>query len=112
MNVDEIYLEIVQKMVSSINDVWTEASINFEYLGDSAEYNGRYLKTDNKIQQYQFKVGYQTYKLFKQLHHITTENSENKWNRAKFTLEPSGKFNIDFEWDQDLADEIERLNNE
>lgn len=112
MNIDEIYLEIAQKMVSSINDDWSEASIDLEYLGNSAEYVGRYLKTDNKTQQHHFKVGYPTYKLFKQLHRITTENPKNKWNRAKFTLEPSGKFNIDFEWDQELADEIERLNNE
>lgn len=28
------------------------------------------------------------------------------WNRAKFTLYPTGKFNVEFEWDQELADEI------
>ncbi|EPF2929534.1 immunity protein YezG family protein [Vibrio navarrensis] len=50
--------------------------------------------------------------MFEELHKITTENPNNKWNRAIFTLEPSGSFNIDFEWDQALADEIERLNNE
>ena len=41
-----------------------------------------------------------------------TENDSNKWNRAVFNLMPTGEFNIDFSWGQELADEIERLNDE
>lgn len=40
------------------------------------------------------------------MHEVTTEGGKNRWNRVKFTLYPDGKFNIDFEWDQALFDEI------
>jgi len=104
MLVDEIYLNIAQKIIDNINDEWNFAKITFEYLGSAAEYQGKYYK--NTEQSYDFKVGYPIYKLFKELHTITTEDSENKWNRALFSLEPTGKFNSEFEWDQDLSDEI------
>ncbi len=105
--VDEIYEDIAQRIVDAIDEEWTEATIDFEYLGDSGEYKGRYITgaSDEK----DFKVGFKTYKDLKSLHAITTEGVSNHWNRAKFTLFPTGNFNIDFEWDQALADEIERL---
>ena len=43
---------------------------------------------------------------FEELHEVTTEGQEGRWNRAQFSLQPDGKFSIDFLWDQDLADEI------
>ena len=47
-----------------------------------------------------------------QLHEITTEGGNNKWNRAIFTLFSTGKFDMEFIWDQELNDEIERLSKE
>ena len=46
------------------------------------------------------------------LHQITTKGGHNRWNRAVFKLWPDGKFNMEFIWDQELHDEIERLNKE
>lgn len=111
MNIDDIYLSIAKNIVSSIESNWELAQINFEYYGSAAEYHGRFYQVGSDEAQ-NFKVGYSTYKLFKKLHGITTENDSNKWNRAVFNLKPTGEFNIDFSWDQELADEIERLNNE
>lgn len=106
--VNTIYNQIAQNIVNSIQEPWDEAFINFSYFGDSAKYQGKYATLLNKELK-DFKVGYNSYVLFKELHNITTEDSENKWNKAKFTLKRNGEFNIDFEWDQDLADEIKRL---
>ena len=33
---------------------------------------------------------------------------EHKWNRAVYTLEKSGHFDMEFEWDQALQDEWEK----
>ncbi|WP_062270713.1 immunity protein YezG family protein [Endozoicomonas arenosclerae] len=105
MTIDEIYSNIATRIVDAISEDWAEAFIEFEYFGDSGEYKGRYI-TSSSEETKNFKVGYKTYKEFKKLHDITTEGESDRWNRAKFTLYPTGKFNIDFEWDQDLADEI------
>lgn len=38
-----------------------------------------------------------------------TEGGKAKWNKAVFYLNADGSFNMEFEWDQKLQDEIERL---
>ncbi|MCL1670015.1 hypothetical protein M2T82_18285 [Elizabethkingia ursingii] len=47
-----------------------------------------------------------------ELHEITTEGGNNKWNKAIFTLTPDGDFDMEFIWDQELQNEIDRLANE
>ena len=106
INIDVLYQTIAQNIVNSIEGEWTEAVINFQFFGDAGKYNGRYLTLESRTEQ-DFTVGYNNYKAFKQIHQIMTEDGSNKWNRAKFTLYPTGKFSIDFEWDQALADEVE-----
>jgi glutathione peroxidase-family protein len=101
---------IAVHLTNQLNENWNECKIEVEFLEDAAEFDVTYINTKGQILD--LNGGYNLFKLFKELHSITTENSENKWNRAKFTLEPTGKFNMEFEWDQALFDEIERLNNE
>ncbi|MBU2894362.1 antitoxin YezG family protein [Colwellia sp. D2M02] len=108
--IDDIYMGIAQHLIAQLNDSWKECKIETEFFEDAAEFDVTYVSTRNET--IDLTAGYNLFKLFKELHKITTENSDNKWNKAKYTLEPTGKFNIDFEWDQELADEIERLNNE
>ena len=71
---------------------------------DAANFKGEY-KNGSEVSF--FEVYDDAYDDFEELHDITTEGGSNQWNRAIFTLYPTGKFNIDFEWNQTLADEIE-----
>jgi len=103
--VDDFYREIAQDIAGAIDDEWQSAVVNFEYTGDSGEFDCVYVK-ENSTQEFDFDVEFSTYKAFRALHEITTEGGSNPWNRAKFVLEPSCKFSIDFEWDQQLEDEI------
>jgi hypothetical protein len=107
--IEEIYHSLAIGIINGIETEWDKAQIFAEYFEDSANFKGEF-SLKNNIDF--FEVDDQAFEDFEELYEITTEDSENKWNRAKFTLEPTGKFNIDFEWDQELADEIERLNNE
>ena len=111
-SVDEIYLNIAHKVVEKIDGNWVKAELNAEVYGDASKFRGVYSSSFEEEQPKFFKIHHELFDLFEELHKLTTEDSENNWNRAKFTLESSGKFNIDFEWDQELADEIEKLNNE
>ena len=115
MKVDDIYMSIAQNMIENIpTNNWISSHVEIEYFGnDALEMGGGVKTSDNEFRSFKFrKFDRRIISDFHNLHQITTEDSDNKWNRAKFTLEPTGKFNIDFEWDQALADEIERLNNE
>lgn len=103
-SVDEIYLNIGQGILDTISGRWVEAYIFAEVFDGASNLKGEY-NLDGSIKY--FEVNDDAFDDFEDLHEITTEGGENKWNRAKFTLYPTGKFNIDFEWDQDLADEIE-----
>ena len=103
--IDELYLDIAQRIIDTIDDDWSKAIINFQYFNDAGKYTGRYFSS-NSDEEKDFKVGFKSYKDFKAIHAITTEDGSNQWNRAKFTLHPTGEFSIDFEWDQALADEI------
>lgn len=106
ITVDDIYREIAQDIFEAISDDWQSAVVNFEYTGDSGEFDCVYVKGSGK-KEFDFDVEFSTYKSFKLLHDITAEGDSNRWNRAKFFLEPSGKFSIDFEWDQQLEDEVQ-----
>ncbi|MCC5453124.1 antitoxin YezG family protein [Rheinheimera sp. UJ51] len=107
MTVDEIYLEIAHNIIDAIETQWTVAIITCELAEDAGRFKGIYKEDIESAVDHDFGVSYETYKAFKNLHEITTEGGENKWNRAKFTLYPTGKFSIDFEWDQGLANEIQ-----
>jgi hypothetical protein len=43
------------------------------------------------------------------LQKISTKGGGNKWNKAIFTLSQEGKFDMEFIWDQELQDEVDRL---
>jgi len=108
--IDDIYMGIATHLTNQINENWKVCKIEVEFFEDAAEFDVSYI--NNNEQVIDLSGGYNLFKLFKELHNITTEGAENKWNRSKFTLEPTGKFNIDFEWDQALADEIEDFSNQ
>tara|TARA_B100000508_G_scaffold136128_1_gene128687 strand:+ start:717 stop:1043 length:327 start_codon:yes stop_codon:yes gene_type:complete len=106
MKVEEIYAKISQNIVDEIDSSWSVATIN-SYLGRGCgHFEGRYKGNDDSTDEQCFDVSFATFELFEKMHEVTTEGGKNRWNRVKFTLYPDGKFNIDFEWDQALFDEI------
>ncbi len=109
-SIDEIYLDIAQHCTDQIEDEWNSIKVEVEYFVTAAEFDVSYQNTRNDTVD--LNAGYNLFKLFQRLHALTTENSEQNWNKGTFTLEPKGDFNMEFEWDQELADEIEQLDSE
>jgi hypothetical protein len=109
-SIDNIYVDIAQFLTEQINCSWKICCVEVEFFGDAAEFDATFTNNSNEI--IDLESGYKLFILFQELHEITTENDSNNWNRAVFNLKPTGEFNIDFSWDQELADEIERLNDE
>ncbi|ODB43555.1 hypothetical protein BB427_23150 [Pseudoalteromonas sp. BMB] len=104
---NDIYEGIASYLIQQARTGWVVIIAEVEFFEDSAEFDITCQYPDNTIED--LDSGFQLFMKFKELYRVTTENPENKWNKAKFILNQSGEFNIDFEWDQDLADEIKRL---
>ena len=104
-----LYYSIAQELAKSVLEKWEKIILDIEFFGDAAEFEAQYI-TSNGMKY--FITPDSVFDYFKELNSMTTENQKNNWNRAKFTLEPDGNFDIEFEWDQGLADEIERLSKE
>jgi hypothetical protein len=117
-NAENLYQKIAESLMelsNNINKDWLEIYYTIDLrnegvIEDSCEYlsaNG-----ENKYISL-FDNDYGLPKLFKELYQtMTVDTDKHKWNRAKVTLTNDGKLNIKFEWDQELADELKRLEDE
>ena len=111
MTIDEIYSNIAQSISSAIeHNIWTQARLDIEVVANGVVgYTGVYQVDNTVVDLSVRKIPRDIRNWLRELYSITTEGGNNKWNRAIFSLAPDGKFNIEFTWDQDLHDEIERL---
>ena len=110
--INEVYESIAQNIVNSISSDWKNSNLEVELYDDAAEFDATFETGTGEVEDFSFDIG-QAYDDFEELYAIMTEeNDHHKWNRAKFKLTPDGKFSIDFDWDQELFDEIARLNAE
>jgi len=108
--VDKIYESIVTNICTVTNGEWVKAKLDIEVIGEMVSFTGNYLNNKNETKQidvdeFDFQLTFDVL----ELHKITTEGGNNKWNRAVFSVQPDGAFDMEFIWDQELQDEIERL---
>ena len=113
MQRNDIYHIIGQNILNSISkDTWANAVLNIEaYKGNYVKYNGSF--SDDKDNKYQLNLKNLNLKEMKasiyELMEIMGES--NKWNKAVFKLWPTGKFDMQFKWDEERDTERnERLN--
>ncbi len=110
MIVNEIYNLIGQNIVECIDDNWKEAVLYIEaYLNTYIEYSGHFfdkqgIKKNLDMEKFNFiELKKSIYDLLK----IMTKGSDkNKWNKAVFHVWANNKFEMEFNWDQELDDEI------
>lgn len=113
LKIDEIYSSIAQNMIDNLPPTWLESFIDIERDADDAiELSGGYSSLDSEFTSFRFRdFDDRIVNDFHEIYNIMTEEGDHhKWNRAKFKLTPDNKFSIDFDWDQNLADEVARLN--
>lgn len=105
MTIDEIYLKISQHVVNTIEAKWAIAIINAEINVGHGRFKCVYKEDESTDIDYDFDSSFSLFKAFESLHEITTKGGK-KWTLAKFTLYPTGKFSIEFKWDQERTNEI------
>jgi len=113
VEIQSIYKSIVTNIINSIEvDLdWEQATLFVSREASNAiGFKGgtslNDVRSSFKFRRFDTR---QLVKDFHALYEITTENESNDWNKADFILFPSGKFSIDFKWDQEMADELESL---
>lgn len=107
MTVNEIYETLGSSLVACIPGQWKSAQ--FDIQGDStyAEVKASFVNNNDKKNDINIDdIPYEVEISIMDLHQITTEGGNNRWNRALFQIWPNNKFNMEFIWDQELDDKI------
>ena len=113
--IEKIYQNIAEALIKSVDKDWLEIILNVERTSPNhLKLDAEYLAEDNNIEYISFfDNDYGLFEFLEELYQAMTKDSDkHKWNRAKVTLTNDGKLNIKFEWDQELADELEALSKE
>ncbi len=111
MTADEIYLKIGQEISNVIESGnWTNARLEIEIVGEGVVgYTGDYFANNEQKDMSVENIDDDITDWLNELHKVTTEGGNNKWNKAIFTLTPDGQFDMEFNWDQELHDQVEKL---
>ena len=115
MNISEAYENIGNAIIRLMPDNWKNATLKIQRVEKSVEYNGTYkLETEEEkfIDVWSLEIDDKNIETIYNTITGGDNSSPNRWNRAIFKLWPNGKFDMEFIWDQELHDEIKRLNNE
>lgn len=109
MTIDDVYKSIADNIIANVAEGWSKAHITAERGGDNAlSLEGGYDNGEGVFTPFKFRnFDRRVIADFHQLHKITTKGDSNRWNRASYILHPDGKFSINFQWDQKLADDAE-----
>lgn len=110
MTVNEVYNSLGRFLLGLLPATeWLKAELNIEIqpkmIGMSgscftgSEKRSLRTKPDNDIKE---KINW--------LHATTTHGGHNKWNKAKFTITPDKKFDMEFFWDKEWQDKVDNYN--
>jgi len=110
MTIDEIYEVIANGLVACIStEVWDKAVLYVQGDNTYVEITGIYECKGKTFNLNTYNIDTEVSFALMELHEITTAENSNQWNRATFTLFHDGNFNMEFQWDQELDDEINSL---
>lgn len=107
MTYDEVY-NLIGNELNAITpeEGWQEARLYIKLVRGSLEYHGDFLGDQGEIGDLNVHdMSGDMYDYIVELFVGMNENRTNLWNRAIFKLASGGKFSIDFNWDEELAQE-------
>jgi hypothetical protein len=97
--VEQVYQQIGGAMIKAINDTWEKAWIQVEMEEDNSLLIGRYVRYISDPKSLSFKVDKTIVFAFEELWEQMRQSGKGAWKRARFTLQPGGEFDIDFDYD-------------
>jgi len=97
--VEELYQDIGQFIVDSIDDEWENATIEVTIeADDNGTTYGFYTPSGTPQKRGYFDTDYRMYCVFDELRKRFKRTDQPAWTKARFVMQPSGKFDLDFEY--------------
>jgi hypothetical protein len=97
-----------------VGQQFKEVVLNIMCLKGVVEFNGYYSDINEQRNNLDVSMGYIYAKAVLELHEITQSMPpvHINWNRAIYRLYPDAKMSIEYSWDEQLQNEVDRLNSE
>ncbi len=110
----ELFAEIAASLHKVTGEGFEKSVLEIKRLEGNVGFTGYYIDdigVRKWLNIFDFQLDHQS------IHNLYRETQEGclrhkDWNRAIFTLFPDNKFEIEYIWDQELQDEVDRYNRE
>ena len=103
---NEIYTYIGNVLNNNMNDNnWETIKFNMQADVDYCGYDGTYTDTMGLVHDLDIDIPIEMDDKIWRLLELTKKNNFVPWNKAVYTLEKNGHFDMTFEWNQALQDE-------
>jgi len=111
-SLDEIYNSISQMVLKGIDGEFSDAILEVELHSLALKLTGGYMRGDGS-EPSSFSFIREHKKILMndliELHLKTDLNDESRWNTMNYNLHPNGEYKVEFEWNEALANDIERV---
>ena len=102
---EDLYKIIGNELYSSLKSDWDKIELNIECSDDHIGMNAKYLINGEWKNNLDHDLTTDTMLSIIDFHKNSEKNNFAPWNRAVYTLEKNGHFDMEFIWDQALQDE-------
>ena len=111
-SLDEIYSSISQMVLKGIDGNFSDAVLEVELHSLAMKLTGGYVRGDGS-EPSSFSFIKEHKKILMndliELHVKTDLDDKSRWNTLNYSLHPNGEYRADFDWNQSLADDVERV---
>jgi len=111
-SVEEIYTSISQMLIKGIDGTFSDAVLEVELHSLAMKLSGGYLRGDGSSpSSFEFVKEHKKVLMHDliELHEKTDINDHSRWNTMNYSLHPTGEYKVEFQWNQILADQVERV---
>ena len=109
---EEIYANISHMITRGIDGMFTDAVLEVELHSLALKLSGGYLRGDGSVPM-SFNFIKEDKKVLMndliELHIKTDLDDNSRWNTMNYALHPTGEYQVNFEWNETLADSVERV---
>lgn len=116
MEQNEIFEILGQATLKSVEGIlnWSKALLYIERQEKSVGFKSSYIDEKGQEIEVDTEADYFTSKAVQNLYNITSNHplQHKNWNKARFEITSNGKFHIEYKWDQEWQDEIDRYDKE
>jgi len=114
-SLEEIYSSISAMVVKGIDGEFSDAVLEVELHSLAMKLSGGYMSVDSS-EPSSFRFIKEHKKILMndliELHLKTDINELSRWNTMNYNLHANGEYRVEFEWNQELAADIERVKEE